>query len=322
MDGDRDMSDVSELKFNVKLSGFNDTESAQAVGNAFSQLIKAISGYMNLSSLVGVSIGYDYQVELNSVDRGTETTTTLTPSDGDVIGVAMAVRVVRDGKPKSHLVFNAAYIEGLVAPIESESWMSSVAIIAHECAHVSNNSALNKCFPGLIMSYRFYDAYEQLRSSCWLSVMEEYCATRLSSGVGINNIETYKSSFLFQATKLHDLTKNNILNYRSHGCVDQILREVYGEIETILKLAAYYLGDCAAKGIKYNESGVMEDNSIKWLLPHIDKLDVACNKIFENYGQWKSINEMEVISDILDEISVDLGVIVSRRASGAWVDIP
>jgi hypothetical protein len=40
----------------------------------------------------------------------------LTPSEGIVLGVAMAPAVTRDGKIKSHMLFNA----GVLLPLEDE----------------------------------------------------------------------------------------------------------------------------------------------------------------------------------------------------------
>ncbi|EOQ53973.1 hypothetical protein SB00094_01903 [Klebsiella variicola subsp. tropica] len=62
-------------------------------------------------------------------------------------------------------------------------------------------------------------------------------------------------------------------------------------------------------------------SEFSWLIPYIERLDSANAVIFENYGRWKSIDEFEVISDILDDIARYLGVTVSLRPQGVWVDI-
>lgn len=45
---------------------------------------------------------------LPDLDRGCDTKLKLTPSEGIVLGVAMTPAVIRDGKIKSHMLFNAA----------------------------------------------------------------------------------------------------------------------------------------------------------------------------------------------------------------------
>ncbi|UDC26407.1 hypothetical protein [Klebsiella variicola] len=157
--------DIGNVNFGISLGGYKDEETAKEVGNAVSQFIKILCKYIDLTSLVGISINYDYQYALDSVDRGIETSNTLTPSDGDVVGVAMVVRVMRNGEPRCHIVFNALHIEGIVSPVNSPEWLTAIGIISHECAHVSNSNALNKCFPGRMMSYRYKNIHEQLRGS-------------------------------------------------------------------------------------------------------------------------------------------------------------
>lgn len=321
-DGDRALSeDIGNVNFGISLGGYTDEETAKEVGNAVSQFIKILCKYIDLTSLVGISINYDYQYALDSVDRGFETSNTLTPSDGDVVGVAMVVRVMRDGEPKCHIVFNALHIEGVVSPVNSPEWLTAIGIISHECAHVSNSNALNKCFPGRMMSYRYKDIHEQLRGECWLSVMEEYCATRLSAQIGEDQSKMFKTSFFRQASKLYDKARDSIFDYQFHQSVDKTLNEVYSEIEITLKLAAYFLGDAAAKGINYKDGNEDDMSEFSWLTPYIERLNSANASIFESYGRWKSIDEFEVISDILDDIAKYLGVTVSLRPQGVWVDI-
>ncbi|ARI08275.1 hypothetical protein BWI76_12315 [Klebsiella sp. M5al] len=171
------------------------------------------------------------------------------------------------------------------------------------------------------MSYRYKDIHEQLRGECWLSVMEEYCATRLSAQIGEDQSKMFKTSFFRQASKLYDKARDSIFDYQFHQSVDRTLNEVYSEIEITLKLAAYFLGDAAAKGINYKDGNEDDMSEFSWLTPYIERLNSANASIFENYGRWKSIDEFEVISDILDDIAKYLGVTVSLRPQGVWVDI-
>jgi hypothetical protein len=149
-----------------------------------------------MSALEGVSVGYEYHEELNLIDRGIENTFPLKPLDGDVVGVAMVVRVIREDTPRAHIVFNAAYLEGFIDDIESESFQRALAIVLHECAHVSNMSALCECYPGRMMHYRYENIHESLRGECWSSVMEEYCASRIAAGMDANQSADFKKHYI------------------------------------------------------------------------------------------------------------------------------
>lgn len=309
------------LKFNIKLSGYRESEHANRVGQILSEIIKSLANNIDMSALDGVSVGYDYHEELNLVDRGIENTEPLKPSDGDVVGVAMVVRVIREGTPRAHMVFNAAYLEGFIDDIESDGFKIALAIVSHECAHVANMSALCQCFPGRMMHYHYENIHESLRGECWLSVMEEYCASRIAAGIDTNQSAEFKNSYIRQTDKLHRTVALYIEKYRSHRNVDRVLNEVYGEINLTLKLAGYYFGDKAGNGDDTFEPSDIKSSS-DWIVPFYSKLNSALIQIFERYGAWEDISEMEVISDILDDIAIYLGIHVSLTPEGVYVHIP
>ncbi|KHE05339.1 hypothetical protein [Citrobacter braakii] len=306
--------------FKIILDGFREDSDAKAVGEAVGATIQKLANALNLASLVGVTISYNYQLALNSVDRGFETSMELSPSSGDVIGVAMTVGVLRDGKNCAYIVFHAPYLEGILEP-NSEDWLIALGIIAHECAHVSNLAALNKCFPGMLLTHRCKNIHDQLRINCWMAVIEEYCATRLSVVFDERQIDRLKDTFIKQAENLYDYVKDETFHNQMHRDVDLTLDKVYSAIASTLTLAAYYLGACAGMSVNFREGNEETFPSFEWLLPFIERLDFACDGIFERYGHWEGVDEMEVISDILDSIAVHLGVTVRETPKGIHVGI-
>lgn len=306
----------------ITLNGYKDSEFATKVGNSISEVIQTLSPRMDLSLLDGVTVSYDYENALATLDRGFDTSTKLTPSSGDFVGVAMTPRVLRNGITKSHIVVNAALVECIVDP-KDKYFRSALSIIVHECAHVANNSALNKCFPNLIMSHNYKNVHEYLRGECWLSVMEEYCATRLSAWICEDNLDGFEAVFITQAAGLSQFVEQAISNYRTNGNVDLVLHKVYEKIESTLKLAAYYLGECAAKNVTYKNRDAITIHIDSWFIPYIDRLEFACDSIFNDYGEWDSLAQMFSISDILDDIAKKLGVIVEiQHDNQVYVHIP
>lgn len=307
---------------NLSISGYNREEDARKAGNIVGEVIRVLSDFIDLSYLDGVTISYQYENALLSLNRGVDTETKLQPSSGDVVGVAMTPMVLRNEIVKSHIVFNAACLEGILdKDTDGNEFQQALAIIAHECGHVSNCGALDRSFPGRALKYRYADIHEKLRGECWLSVIEEYCATRIAGKIGFDNNELYAETFIIYAEKLHSNITNAKMEYRFHRNVDRVLNEVYGLITTMLKLAAYYLGDCAAKGIDYSASDKLNRKGMHWLHSYINNLNNACVDVFDNYGKWLSVSEMESISDVLDNIARDCGVIIRKLESGLWVDV-
>jgi hypothetical protein len=154
-----------------------------------------------------------------------------------------------------------------------------------------------------------------------LSVIEEYCATRITGTIGFDNNKLYEETFIGCAEKLHADILNAKLEYRFHRNVDKVLNEVYDLISTMLKFAAYFLGDCEAKGIDYANSEALNRKEISWLHSYIERLNEACLGVFDNYGKWNSVSEMELVSDVLDSMAKDCGIIIRKVEKGFWVDV-
>lgn len=87
--------------------GFPDEATALSFGAAINSAIVELGRVMDLSLLDGVTVGYDYDDALASVDLGYESTVAKTYSTGSLVGVAKFLRVLRDGKVRAHVVYHA-----------------------------------------------------------------------------------------------------------------------------------------------------------------------------------------------------------------------
>jgi hypothetical protein len=308
--------------FSLNLTGYREAEDATLVGNVIGSVIRALSNHLDLSNLDGVTVSYDYESALLNLDRGIKTKTKLKPTSGAVVGVAMTPMVFRNDKVKSHIVLNASFIEGIIlTDCLDESFQSALGIIAHECAHVSNCAAFDKSFPKRILSHTYSDRHELLRGECWLAVVDEYCATRLSASIGFDNLAMYAETFKTEASQFRQHIEKSKWDYSFHQDVDRVFNEAYSYISNLLKLAAYYLGDCAGKGLDCDINALLKSEPTEWLIPFIERLNDDCDHIFKNYGCWESLAEMEIISNILDDLAIKFGIMVRQRENGLWVDI-
>jgi hypothetical protein len=94
----------------ISLRGFDTEEHARAFGDLVATYVRSLSRYIDLTALDGITIAFDYAQALLELDRGYDTKHKLTPSEGIVLGVAMTPAVIRDGKIKSHMLFNAGVL--------------------------------------------------------------------------------------------------------------------------------------------------------------------------------------------------------------------
>lgn len=97
-----------DFSYCVTLHDFGDDVLVQEYGAILQRVVGALSRDMPLHDLDGVTIAADYGDALAKLDRGDADLPPVTSSVlGYGIGVAKPVTVIRDGKPKSHLVLAA-----------------------------------------------------------------------------------------------------------------------------------------------------------------------------------------------------------------------
>jgi hypothetical protein len=103
--------------FSAHLRGFESDEQAHEVWGEVLNLLNVFGRFWNLERLHAVTLAADYNAALAEIDRGTGTGHVVTATKDDIaIGVAMAVSVLVEGAPRSHLVINAALMLGLREP--------------------------------------------------------------------------------------------------------------------------------------------------------------------------------------------------------------
>lgn len=109
------------------------------------KFISAVSGVvvtcgrlMNLSNLDGVTIGFDYDAALDSVDLGYESTIAKQyTNEGGLLGVGKSLRVRRDGAIKMHVVLKGSVLlDVALQDLERDEFWAAANILAHDLGHV------------------------------------------------------------------------------------------------------------------------------------------------------------------------------------------
>ena len=127
---------ITAPNFGVNVRGqFPSEEDARKLGTVVGGWVREFSRVFDLSRLDGVTVAEDYAQALAQLDRGRETSETLTASSGSVVGVGMTPAVLRDGLLKSHIVLNANHVWA-IQDATLEGFQLAVHLVAHECAHV------------------------------------------------------------------------------------------------------------------------------------------------------------------------------------------
>lgn len=308
--------------YQISIRGFRDEAEALKLANTVGVIIQEISRSIDISSLDGVTLAYDYEHALLELDRGYETTHKLTPSSGDAIGIAMTPTVIRDGVIKSHIVLHAGMAENFGCPGQEE-FRIALHALAHECAHVEVTNRFDRAFPQTLLQSQHETFVDRLKwdiiRACW----DEYAVCRICAGIGADRIEDYESIFLKQLSSARSRGHEVIRSYRHHGDIDTMLVEVFGVYGNLMKFASYHVGNLRGLGRPVEDmQATMSSLNGHWFEPHFYRLIEVCDQLFEQYGTWSDKQPFEAIGALAQAILAEAGVFITPMDKGHYINVP
>jgi len=275
-------------RIHVSLRNFSDKAAAERFGGVIAGCVREISRYVDLERLDGITVAYDYDDALAQLDRGfTPSRQRTRTNDERLIGVAMAVPVMRSGIVKSHPVFFAPS----VIPLENkddDAFRQALYLVAHECGHVEDLKHRDTCFPGTLLQKTFTDYEEALLEQVVGAIWEEYAACRVSALFHAEQLQVYEESFVSVVAGARERSNVLIQAYRIHGDIDRVLQEAGHELLEPLRMAAYLAGHM--DGIDVSEKDVPAAMACLASSPYagcVPDLQEALREIWSKRGQWR-----------------------------------
>jgi len=126
--------------FAYTFRGFDDEGTRNALVAAMSRLAEFMSRLHPMHGLAGITVATDYRDALAGIDRGVETSDVPEPTaESFGTGVAMSLGVVRDGRLRTVVVFEASIILALLSE-DPELRALSTHTFMHEMGHVAEHS--------------------------------------------------------------------------------------------------------------------------------------------------------------------------------------
>jgi hypothetical protein len=194
----------------------------------------------------------------------------LTPSEGIVLGVAMTPAVTRDGKIKSHMLFNA----GVLLPLEDER---NEFYKRSTCW--SMNARMSKCWsasmrPFPACCYKASSRTRALPMGDHQGVLGRICGDADLRAVRQRPTDGYEETLSTTLAETRLRANHLIKAYRLHENLEQITAEIYGVYGDLLKFASYHLGNMAGLGLTLDDlpktKAALEGH---WFEPYFDKLN-------------------------------------------------
>jgi len=325
---EREDAEFSELMKSTTLS----TELQNSISGAFPseeharELLATVVAYLNcfgtflnLEGLDAVTIADDYVRALAQVERGFVPQQAPTPTKDEFgSGYAMCLPVVRNGKLKSHIVFNTAIVQPLMD--DKNPYMeTSLHYLCHEAAHAHDQAAQNEAFPGV-----YVKPYEDFRHMALLETAkgawEEYIAERLSANVGkMDDFESTLCSMLNTARERGNASIDQF--YNVHHDVVKTARELISIYGALFTRSSYLVGYVHGIGKTVQEVAPELHALIQqttWYTPLFNAYVSCLTELYESYGKWSGIQVFDKFKEVVESLFVRGGMSITKEPDGNY----
>lgn len=307
----------------VSIQGFDTEANATSFAHTIVDIIREISRHINLKRLDGITVAYDYDDALAGLDRGFNSTQTLERTiSEEMIGIAMAPLVKRNGVVKVHLVFHASFVRTL-EETNTDDFQQSLSIVAHECAHIEEYTHWDECFPGVLLAERITDPEKSLLLQISGALWDEYAACRISATFA-DNIDRYSQVFVDSVSVAEGRRHAAIRNYRTHGDVGRVLEEAGKAIFEPMKAASYLLGTLDGLGVRIAD--ISEAN--RWFVGGfyaslLERQSEILRLIWDERNTWQSRKVFDPLERLVRDTFKTGGLQFTRTSNGDfYVNIP
>jgi hypothetical protein len=309
---------------NLRALGSDQEWNERFAGN-LRYLVVECGRFMDLRLLEGVTVGFDYDDALNSVDLGYESATAkgYTKEDG-LIGVGKLLRVRREDGIKAHIVIDAGVLHLLAEP-EHPLFLSTANILAHELAHVNVMLWFNEHNPEITPQRLSRDGVVHAMRDTAHTIWEEYAACRLSARIsGDQVMETYAKNVTISMSGAVQRARESIKAYRTHGNFWRLLTETLTAIAKPIKMLAYLLGHLDGLNQEADLKSLTPTCAGDELYPAVPIVHDALREAWETRHDWQGIAGVSGIVGALQQAMQIAGIELrlSEEGEGTSFHVP
>jgi len=200
-----------------------------------------------------------------------------------------------------------------------------IHILAHECAYVHDLEAQARAYPDALLRMKL--GYKdgmlfRVGAGCW----DEYIASRLSAFMGQGfTTRDFEDTFCTSLERAKPHADASIRQYRLHGELPRVTREVVEDYRRVLVYASYLMGHLDGLGCTIEESAPRAFNLVErtsYFKPFFVGLLAKLRAMYGNYGQWETINVFEPLKHLADELLRVGGLHIQTRDNGPYIELP
>ncbi|KQY80906.1 hypothetical protein [Pelomonas sp. Root1444] len=304
----------------VDTHGIDAPEAEAVVAEAVRGAVEHIGRMVDLSTLDGVTVAADHGAAIKDLDRGHPDLRAVSVTNGNAVGMGMTVMVVREGQLRSHIFLGLQAVAPLVLPDRPSDYAAH--LIAHECTHVEVTARFDRCFPGHLLN-RNLSVVEEIRWDVALGCIDEYLVTHICATAGADMTEPYEVLFLEALAQCPAEANDAVRAFAGHGDRFQALQGVLRAYGTLIKRAAYHLGNLDGHGKSTDDLPQTQDALAKhWLGPYILRFHEAFKRTASGYGKWPDATPFMEIAILYEELLAEVGVIYEETGRRRlWIDL-
>ena len=263
-DGDQDAAEISWASgdqtnlFSIPVTflDFKDETFCKEVADMLTSIITSFAKHLPVSGVAGFVFAHNYKAALNSIERGFETSSEITPiEDESRIGVGMPLTILEDGEAKTKVVLRSSIAVNLVSE-DDEIRSEAIGTIEHMLASAALTRLMANKFPDKILK-RVDDEYEGMLFNYTGGVFDEYFRASISC-FSEKLLKFYEElahenldAVLVQVPKLRR-------EYRRHGDMDRLFPETSVLIKNLMMAMARLLGTMKCQNVELTEGSVLE----------------------------------------------------------------
>lgn len=323
IDWDNLPKSTTPVGLNFRVIGFDNMEAATQLGQAVAEAVALFGSFIDLTTIDGITVGFNYDDALASVDQGMAGLPPLDRTNTDELtGVAKACRVVRDGVVKTHLVFGAEQLVPLIAgdaltPADREF---SIGLIAHECGHVEVNAMNEQFVPDARLGATIAEYDRAIMFPAAVVFWDEYAVCRLSAPFARGQNTLHADSMAAVTPGARGRSDAHIRAHRLHQNHLRTLGETATELVTPLKTVSYLLGGMDAEGAGWEDfAAVRRIIDAAGYGELVDDLHRALRRMWDTRDQWSEDDDiLAPVVEIIRETLASGGVSLFKEPDGSW----
>lgn len=289
-------------------------DEAHQIAAVVKAIIDALSPHLPMYGIESIVFTSTYEQTLSELDRGFQCETQLvSKAQPGELGGAMAIVVLRDGKPKTSIVVRDGFGYALLDSKNTEQQTFAVYIVASMAAHAAYTQMLEQAFPGLL-TRPYGGTWEHIFLRSLDSVASEYFAARMTAEIDPGLSEGYHELFRSAVKAAFETIPADRQAYHHHGNLDTFLQAALVGVGLVLSRAAILLGhldalDQPLEDVRLTKELLATHGLMSW----VQVLQMDLQRLFEDRGHWASFDAFLSLMVHVERLLWNFGVL-------AWCD--